>query len=203
MLREGVWLKISLWLSFPKRGPDGTPASPAVKSGETSNRAVVPGRFIPMAGDLAHGDQLPGMGEGAPPTDLVFIHFGASRTRSRVKPTTSRARRQVNPFVHRYHVDREPAWQRMVNRRARDVAMLLVQPHPGKRRHQLERPESGPYRLRRLPGVPLRSAQACSPQPRVRVSSARSARVMPERPRESRVAVYIPSYGCHGIQTAC
>src|SRR2546430_4021519 len=98
MLREGVWLKISLWLSFPKRGPDGTPASPAVKSGETSNRAVVPGRFIPMAGDLAHGDQLPGMGAGAPPTDLVFIHFGASRTRSRVKPTTSRARRQVNPF---------------------------------------------------------------------------------------------------------
>src|SRR5256885_1037712 len=46
MLREGVWLKISLWLSFPKRGPDGTPASPAVKSGETSNRAVVPGRFF-------------------------------------------------------------------------------------------------------------------------------------------------------------
>src|SRR5437762_3354228 len=88
--------------------------------------------LFPMAGDLAHGDQLPGMGARAPPTDLVFIHFGASGTRSRVKPTTSRARRQVNPFVHRYHVDREPAWQRMVNRRARDVAMLLVEPHPGK-----------------------------------------------------------------------
>src|SRR5207247_10994838 len=48
----------------------------------------------------------------------------------------------------RDHLERAPAWQRMANRRARDVAMLLVQPHPGKRRHQLERPESGPYRLR-------------------------------------------------------
>src|SRR5258708_40335122 len=36
----------------------------------------------------------------------------------------------------------------MVDRRARDVSILLVEAHPGKRRHQLERRESGPCRLR-------------------------------------------------------
>src|SRR5205085_1155922 len=91
MLREGVWLEISLWLSFPKWGPDGTPASPAVKSGETSNRAVVPGRFIPMAGDLAHGDQLPGMGAGG------AAPVAGMRRVDEERPDLGRVRLRVEP----------------------------------------------------------------------------------------------------------
>src|ERR1700730_16041114 len=57
-------------------------------------------------------------------------------------------RRGAKLLVHRYEADGQPARQRMVNRSVREVSMLLVEPLSGRRRHQLDRPESGPDGLR-------------------------------------------------------
>ena len=66
---------------LPKKGP-GWYAGFACCQERGNQQARSRARALfPMAGDLAHGDQLPGMGAPAPPTDLVFIHFGASGTR--------------------------------------------------------------------------------------------------------------------------